>query len=371
VTSTKDASKKCDITETLNNLIKHENSYETLSIDSGKLNKYVGYDIHFGFRKELKYTIVFSDNLHDVISNTTHSGVSDTVILENSNIYTFSQKNLNIKSAVIKLENNQQTVIDVIDKLILHKSEDENTLTIDSSKFNELIENDTSSKKHMELVFSYSKNNKEESDSESDSESSSSSTSFSIDNVNTIANLFSESLNRLNWTINLINEKKSTIIEQNSYSKVIRPIIELKYGSQKEEDDFNIYVFQFAKQNMLYFYQSSPSFDDMYIYNLNEPHKTLFKDLNEKFYDPTAKLISDNQDVLTNTNRLYNCLFGLTVNGIDLQIQYIMKDILDDTKYVIISETLGITKKMAQINSYDTIPPTFNTFLPVEDSSRA
>jgi uncharacterized coiled-coil DUF342 family protein len=186
---------------------------------------------------------------------------------------------------------------------------------------------------------------------------------FSIDNVNTISNLFGEALSRLNWVINLINEKKSSIIEQNSYSKVIRPILELKYGSQREEDDFNIYVFQFAKRNMLYFYQSTPSFDDMYIYNLNEPHKTLFKDLNEKFYDPTAKLISDNQDVLTNTNRLYNCLFGLTVNGIDLQIQYIMKDLLDDTKYVIISETLGITKKMAQINSYDTIPSSFNAYL--------
>ena len=186
---------------------------------------------------------------------------------------------------------------------------------------------------------------------------------FSIDNVNTISNLFGEALNRLNWVINLINEKKSSIIEQNSYNKVIRPIIELKYGSQKEEDDFNIEIFQFAKQNIVYFYQSRPDFDDKYIYNLNEPHKTLFKDLNEKFYDPTAKLISDNQDVLTNTNRLYNCLFGLTVNGIDLQIQYIMKDLLDDTKYVIISETLGITKKMAQINSYDTIPSSFNAYL--------
>jgi hypothetical protein len=186
---------------------------------------------------------------------------------------------------------------------------------------------------------------------------------FSIDNVNTIAKFFGKALSRLNWMISLINEKKSTIIEQNSYSKVIRPIIELKYGSQKEEDDFNIYVFQFAKQNMLYFYQSNPGFDDKHIYNLNEPHKTIFKDLNEKFYDPTVKLISDNQAVLSNSNRLYNCLFGLTVNGIDLQIQYIMKDLLDNTKYVIISETLCITKKMAQINSYDTIPPAFNTYL--------
>jgi len=231
VTSTKDASKRCDITETLNNLIKQENNYKTLSIDSGKINKYTGYDIHVGFRKELKFTIVFSDNLYDVTSKTTLSGFSDTVILENSNIYTFSQKNLNIHSAVIKLENNQQTVIDIIDKLILHKSENKNTLTIDSSKFNELIENNTSSKKHMELVFSYSKNNKAEPEPEPEPEpnSSSTSSSFSIDQVNTITTEYIKCVNKLNFTLNVINQYTDEIKEANEYASVLRPIFEKKF----------------------------------------------------------------------------------------------------------------------------------------------
>jgi len=186
---------------------------------------------------------------------------------------------------------------------------------------------------------------------------------FSIDNVNTIAELFGEAVERLNWTINLINENETEIINTNSYSKIIRPIMELKYGPQKENDDFNIDIFQFAKQNIIYFYQSTSEFDDKYIYNINEPNKTIFKELNEKFYDPTAKLINDNATVLSSSNRLYNCIFGLTVRGIDIHIQCIMTDVLDKTKHIIISETLCITRRMAQIDSYDTIPSAFSTYL--------
>ena len=191
----------------------------------------------------------------------------------------------------------------------------------------------------------------------------SSENNISIYNVNIISNLFSEAVSRLNWTISLINEHKSEITRQNSYSNVIRSIIELKYGHQNEDADSNIDIFQFAKQNIVYFYQPNSSFDDNYIYDLVEPHNILFKNLNEKFYDSTAELISDNKDVLSNYNRLYNCMFGLTARGIDIHIQCIMTDVLDPTKYIIISVTVCITRRMPQIHSYFTIPITFKTYL--------
>ena len=186
---------------------------------------------------------------------------------------------------------------------------------------------------------------------------------FSIDNVNTIANLFGEAVSRLNWTISVINENKTEIHKKNSYSQVIRPIIELKYGLQKAEDDFNIDIFQFAKKNIIYFYQSNSDFDHKKITDLHPPHNSIFGELNEKFYKSTESLINDNATILSNSNRLYNCIFGLTVHGIDIHIQCIMTDVLDKTKYIIISETVCITQKMSQINSYDTIPPAFNTYL--------
>jgi len=358
VTSTKDASKKCDITETLNNLIKHENSYETLSIDSGKLNKYVGYDIHFGFRKELKYTIVFSDNLHDVVSNTTHSEFSDTVILENSNIYTFSQKNLNIKSAVIKLENNQQTVIDVIDKLILHKSEDENTLTIDSSKFNELIENDTSSKKHMELVFSYSKNNKEESDSESDSESSSSSTSFSIDKVNTITKEYIKCVNKLNFTLKVINQYTDEIKEAKEYASVLRPIFEKKFTDNDVSINGYVVIETIEPSpRYCYFFESVKENDNKRL--LTDPLQNtqrLTSDIDIRFNELRKKYPDQ---------KIFNIInWYKWADSIKVTFNICIPNILDKSSpWIRILAGVNITPYFPSITSVDLLPQSYKTYL--------
>ena len=52
---------------------------------------------------------------------------------------------------------------------------------------------------------------------------------FSIDNVNTLDNIYIRCINKLNFTLNLINEKKHEIINAGEYASVLRPIFEKKY----------------------------------------------------------------------------------------------------------------------------------------------
>jgi len=186
---------------------------------------------------------------------------------------------------------------------------------------------------------------------------------FSIDNVNAISSLFDETIHKLNWTIDLINNNKDKIIDANSYSKVIRPIFELKYGKKNETDDFSIFLFQFAKRNIIYFNEPHPSFDDKYIYQVPAPYNTIYKDTNEKYYDPTAKLIQNNSSFLS--NRLYNFIFSKDHlgSGISINMQCIMTDVLDETKYIIIDSLINISRKMPEIYSYDTIPFALSSYL--------
>ena len=187
---------------------------------------------------------------------------------------------------------------------------------------------------------------------------------FSIDNVNAISLLFSEAIQKLNWTASLIKNKKDEIVAAKSYSQVIRPVFELKYGPQNEKDDFNILMFQLERQNIMYFFQSQPSFDDKYIYQVPSPYNTRFKDMNEKYYDPTVKLIQNNASILS-SNRLYNFIFGkdMAGEGISICMQHIMKDVLDENKYMIVSIDIDISRKMPNIYSYTTIPPAFTKYL--------
>ena len=68
---------------------------------------------------------------------------------------------------------------------------------------------------------------------------STSNNNFSIDNVVTIDNVFVKCINKLNFTLNLINEKKSEIISTNEYASVMRPIFEKKYPKGKDWEDTN------------------------------------------------------------------------------------------------------------------------------------
>ena len=183
---------------------------------------------------------------------------------------------------------------------------------------------------------------------------------FSIYKVNTIAKLFSAAINKLNYTLNLINAKKEDIIRDQSYSGVISPILESKFGKVDPiTNESGIILFTIAKNNAFYyFYEEYPEFNNKYVNSLPEPYKTLGNDIDAKYYDSRIQLASQN-----NQSIYYMWVFKLWEKGIQLNIDVLLPDVLQPGKFIVMATTIEITTKIPNITNYATIPSSLINYL--------
>jgi hypothetical protein len=213
-----------------------------------------------------------------------------------------------------------------------------NTLQGVNRNINLIIDNNTQLKEHLET----------------------SDNTFSIDNVNTISQTFSEAINKLNFTKRLISEKKDEIIAAGNYSSVLRSIFDLKYGRVITGDDFDVWVFNInlSGDNLQYFAESNDNFKNKLVSELPEPERSLILKINLKYNDSRMKLINQhNQEVY------YMLVFKNYISGIQLSIDMILPDILKPNNYIIIGTSVIIGLKMPEIDSYVTVPTAFYTYL--------
>lgn len=183
---------------------------------------------------------------------------------------------------------------------------------------------------------------------------------FSIDNVNAISLSFSEAIKKLNWTISLIKNKKDEIVAAKSYSQVIRPVFELKYGKLEESDDLGMLIKTMDKVNdvYVYFYEARVDFDNKSRTQLPEPYQTLGKNIDIKLYDERIAIISQKtQDMY------YMVKFTHYTYGIQLTFYALVPDLLKDNAFVLVGIPIMISRKMPKIDSYATIPPALNKYL--------
>jgi hypothetical protein len=186
---------------------------------------------------------------------------------------------------------------------------------------------------------------------------------FSIDNVNTIPQSFSEAINKLNFTANLINEKKDEIIAAGNYSSVLRPTFELKYGLVKPGDDYGIYINTIGLggppiDTFCYFAEAYPEFENKYGSEILEPFRTLSADIDKKYFNERMNLINTGSQ-----NIYYMCEFKVWQYGVSLVIDMLVRNILDPSSYMVLGTGVKITLKMSEIDSYLTVPPAFYTYL--------
>jgi hypothetical protein len=85
---------------------------------------------------------------------------------------------------------------------------------------------------------------------------------FSIDNVNTIAKEYIKCVNKLNFTTNLINEKKGEIQEAGEYASVLRPIFENKYTDNTVSINGYIVVASAEPVKMIHFFEPDSNWDN-------------------------------------------------------------------------------------------------------------
>lgn len=183
---------------------------------------------------------------------------------------------------------------------------------------------------------------------------------FSIYKVNTIAKLFSAAINKLNYTLNLINAKKEDI-QNHSYSSVISPILESRFGKVGSiTNESGIILFTIAKNNAFYyFYEEYPEFNNKHVNSLPEPYKTLGNDIDAKYYDSRIQLASQN-----NQSIYYMWVFKLWEKGIQLNIDVLLPDILQKPgKFIVMATTIEITTKIPNITNYATIPSSLINYL--------
>ena len=184
---------------------------------------------------------------------------------------------------------------------------------------------------------------------------------FSIYKVNTIAKLFSAAINKLNYTLNLINAKKEDIIQNQSYSGVISPILESKFGKVGTiTNESGIILFTIAKNNAFYyFYEEYPEFNNKHVNSLPEPYKTLGNDIDAKYYDSRIQLASQN-----NQSIYYMWVFKLWEYGIQLNIDVLLPDVLQQPgNFIVMATTIEITTKIPNITNYATIPSSLINYL--------
>ena len=85
---------------------------------------------------------------------------------------------------------------------------------------------------------------------------------FSIDNVNTISKEYINCVNKLNFTINLINEKKGDIQGAGDYAYVLRPIFEKKYTDNAVSINGYIVVASAEPVKMIHFFEPDSNWDN-------------------------------------------------------------------------------------------------------------
>jgi hypothetical protein len=85
---------------------------------------------------------------------------------------------------------------------------------------------------------------------------------FSIDNVNTITKEYINCVNKLNFTTNLINEKKGEILGAGEYASVLRPIFENKYTDNAVIINGYIVVASAEPIKMIHFFEPDSNWDN-------------------------------------------------------------------------------------------------------------
>jgi hypothetical protein len=85
---------------------------------------------------------------------------------------------------------------------------------------------------------------------------------FSLDNINSLTTSYIYCMNKLNYTLNCINQYSSEIIEVNSYAKILRPIFEKKYTDNLTSKDGYVFIDNIIPTKIIYFFEADSMQDD-------------------------------------------------------------------------------------------------------------
>ena len=181
---------------------------------------------------------------------------------------------------------------------------------------------------------------------------------FSIDNVVTLDNVFVKCINKLNFTLSLINEKKSEIIEANEYASVIRPIFEKKFTDNAVSIDGYVVIETLVPSpRYCYFFESVKDNDNKQ--QLSDPVQNEQR-LLSSVYEQTNEL----RNKYPQQSMFYVINWYKWADNVKVTFNICIPDILNpDGPWIRILSGVNITPYFPSITSVALLPQTYTTYL--------
>jgi len=185
---------------------------------------------------------------------------------------------------------------------------------------------------------------------------------FSIDNVNKLAESYSKCVEKLNFTLNCINQNADLIKLAGSYASILRPIFEAKYSDNSISADGYVALANTLVQCYTYFFEPNKLLDEQSaylvsdIYNIDSAYlNTIFQNV----FDNFNKMLTENP----NQKIFYLINWYNYTDGIKISFNLIVPDILDDTKWIRILSGFNLTPKIPDYTIVSQLPSSYINYL--------
>ena len=183
---------------------------------------------------------------------------------------------------------------------------------------------------------------------------------FSLDNVNSLTQSYIYCMNKINFTLNCINQYSEEIIAANSYAKVLRPIFEKKYTDNSTGTDGYVFIKSTIPKKLIYFFEADSTQDDQlsYIgnYSYLEPLRAIIEATRKKKFDTAQKENPTQQ-------KLYFTDFYNWSDGIKISYAIVIPNLLVTGEWVIIGSGFNFTPKMPKYTEISLLPKEYKTYL--------
>jgi hypothetical protein len=189
---------------------------------------------------------------------------------------------------------------------------------------------------------------------------------FSLDNVNSLTSSYIYCMNKLNFTLNCINQYSEEIIAANSYAKVLRPIFEKKYTDNATSTDGYVFIDDIVPKKFKYFFEADSMQDDTTLftgkYSYLEPLRIIREGKRKKQFD---ELYAKNptQKIFYFTD-FYNWTDGIKITGL-----IVIPNILNTNEWVIIGSGFNLTPKIPKYTEISLLPQEYKNYLKKMDDA--
>ena len=188
---------------------------------------------------------------------------------------------------------------------------------------------------------------------------------FSIDNVNTLDNVYIRCINKLNFTLSLITEKESEIKSAGEYASVVRPIFEKIWTDNDVSIDGYIVIPTIEqldrtsnKLEYVYFWEPNSIKDNQRQWN-DDPL------LNNQRYDASIyNELTELREKYPEQSIFYIINWYKWSDSVKVVFNICIPDILNsDGPWIRLLSGVNITPYFPSITSTDLLPQTYKTYL--------